>query len=282
MAYPPTTPPGDRAPTTPLSGNHDGEHNQIANALDDIITELGASPKGPDASIEARLDRLEAELQPRGSIIMLADDAQPAGDYLLCDGSLVSTTTYAALFALLQYTYGGSGATFALPDMRGRSPVGAGSSTGAALNGTVGQNLGRADTELKQHLHTMPSHFHAAGTLSGSVSIDHQHPQYDVVGTFGTKGQPTGWLADGTPGILFGPPDKLNATYGAFYSRSTADWIQQIIDVDLPNYNVANRTATISGQTETKDPGDTNNAGVSNVSLTNYHPVTTVTFWIRY
>ena len=36
-------------------------------------------------------------------------------DWFLCDGSSKDTTTYAALFAVIGYTYGGSGANFTLP-----------------------------------------------------------------------------------------------------------------------------------------------------------------------
>jgi microcystin-dependent protein len=50
----------------------------------------------------------------------------PSG-WLLCDGSAVSRTTYAALFAAIGTTYGaGNGSTtFNVPDLRGRTPVGA-------------------------------------------------------------------------------------------------------------------------------------------------------------
>lgn len=49
--------------------------------------------------------------------------------WLMCDGSEISTSVYNALFAVIGYTYGaantlkGTG-TFALPDMRGRFPLG--------------------------------------------------------------------------------------------------------------------------------------------------------------
>lgn len=44
--------------------------------------------------------------------------------FLDCDGRLLSTTEYADLFAVIGYRYGGDGgAQFALPDLRGRTPV---------------------------------------------------------------------------------------------------------------------------------------------------------------
>ena len=52
---------------------------------------------------------------PVGAIYTYAGASSPAG-YLLCDGGSNSTTgTYAALFGVIGYTYGGSGGTFNLP-----------------------------------------------------------------------------------------------------------------------------------------------------------------------
>jgi hypothetical protein len=55
---------------------------------------------------------------PAGVISTYAGAAAPLG-YLLCHGQSVSTTTYAALFAAIGHTYGGSGTSFKLPDLRG-------------------------------------------------------------------------------------------------------------------------------------------------------------------
>lgn len=68
---------------------------------------------------------------PVGAIFPFAGNSGtiPSG-YLLCDGSEVPTATYGSLFAVLGYSYKpqlkllGS-ATFALPDLRGRFPLGA-------------------------------------------------------------------------------------------------------------------------------------------------------------
>ena len=51
-----------------------------------------------------------------GTIISFAGSVAPAG-YLACPAvqTLVSTTTYAALFAAIGYAWGGSGASFGLP-----------------------------------------------------------------------------------------------------------------------------------------------------------------------
>jgi microcystin-dependent protein len=62
---------------------------------------------------------------PIGAIIGYGAATAPPG-WLLCDGSAVSRTTYAALFAVIGTGFGaGDGVTtFNVPDYRGRSPLG--------------------------------------------------------------------------------------------------------------------------------------------------------------
>lgn len=55
---------------------------------------------------------------PVGSVVYFAANSIPIG-YLKCNGALVSTTAYPRLFEVIGYTYGGSGAHFRLPDLRG-------------------------------------------------------------------------------------------------------------------------------------------------------------------
>ena len=62
---------------------------------------------------------------PTGSVTAFAGSTAPT-NFLLCDGSAVSRTTYAELFALISTTYGvGDGTTtFNVPNLKGRMPVG--------------------------------------------------------------------------------------------------------------------------------------------------------------
>lgn len=85
----------------------------------------------------------------------------PAG-WLACDGSAVSRTTYAALFAVLGTTWGaGDGSTtFALPDLRRRTLVGAGGVATPTLGNTVGSTGGAEVHALT--VAEMPSHTHTA------------------------------------------------------------------------------------------------------------------------
>jgi microcystin-dependent protein len=65
---------------------------------------------------------------PVGVIMPFAGTAVPDG-YLLCDGSEVKTADYPTLYGVIGYTYKSAtlllgAATFALPDLRGRFPLG--------------------------------------------------------------------------------------------------------------------------------------------------------------
>jgi len=60
---------------------------------------------------------------PAGTVIYYAASTAPTG-YLKANGASLSTTTYAALFAAIGYTFGGSGGSFNVPDLRGEFPRG--------------------------------------------------------------------------------------------------------------------------------------------------------------
>ncbi len=61
-----------------------------------------------------------------GEIRLFAGNFAPK-NFMFCHGQLMPINQYQALFSLLGTTYGGNGVTnFALPDLRGSVPVGAG------------------------------------------------------------------------------------------------------------------------------------------------------------
>lgn len=119
-------------------------------------------------------------LTPVGALMPYAGNTAPSG-WLLADGSAVSRTTYASLFAVLGTTYGaGDGSTtFNLPDLRGRVPAGKDDMGGVAANrltsggsGVDGVTLGaQGGSETHTLLSSeIPSHAHGAGTFSTSIS----------------------------------------------------------------------------------------------------------------
>jgi hypothetical protein len=95
---------------------------------------------------------------PAGTLLDFAGPVAPSG-YLLCDGSSYSTTTYSGLFNAISYTWGGTGSSFNVPDLRGRVTIGAGSGTGltfralATYSGEETHVLVSGETPLVAHSH---------------------------------------------------------------------------------------------------------------------------------
>jgi len=124
--------------------------------------EVGEPPQGP-GQIKALAEAIETALSaivPPGVIFGSARSTAPAG-FLLCDGSAVSRTTYAALFAAISTTYGaGNGSTtFNVPDLRGRSLVGVDGAAGRmASNDELGKSGGAETVTLG--IGEIPAHTH--------------------------------------------------------------------------------------------------------------------------
>jgi microcystin-dependent protein len=91
--------------------------------------------------------------QQIGEICMFAVNSAPTG-FLKANGASLSTTTYAALFAVIGYTYGGAGASFTLPDLRGEFIRGFDDARGVDAGRTIGSAQAEA---FKSHAHTQTS-----------------------------------------------------------------------------------------------------------------------------
>ena len=93
-----------------------------------------------------------------GTISMWPASSAPTG-YLVCDGSAVSRTTYAALYAIVGTTFGsGDGSTtFNLPNYTNRMPYG---TTIGATGGSATTTLSTANLPAHTHSITDNGHFH--------------------------------------------------------------------------------------------------------------------------
>lgn len=104
-----------------------------------------------------------------GQLMCVGFNFAPKG-YAFCDGKLQSIQQNAALFSLLGTTYGGDGrTTFALPDLRGRSPIGMGN--GPGLNPVV-QGEASGSQQVTLQVGQMPAHNHilaASGTATSTA-----------------------------------------------------------------------------------------------------------------
>ncbi len=98
-----------------------------------------------------------------GEIRTFAGNFAPAG-WAFCDGQLLAIAENDALFALIGTTYGGDGqVTFALPDLRGRALVGAGTAQQTGTTYTLGQAGGAETVSLTTN--QIPSHALPASSL---------------------------------------------------------------------------------------------------------------------
>lgn len=102
-----------------------------------------------------------------GMIQIFGFNFAPRG-WAMCDGSLLSIAQNTALFSLLGTTYGGNGqTTFALPDLRGRVPVGFGQGPGLSAN-ELGQAAGSENVTLLTN--QIPAHTHQMMASSDAQS----------------------------------------------------------------------------------------------------------------
>lgn len=153
-----------------------------------------------------------AQAIPPASVQAYMGSTPPAG-WLICDGSAVSRTTYAALFAIIGVACGsGDGSTtFNLPDLRGQFLRGVDGSAGrdpdrgarTAMNpgGNTGNALGSvqpnatAKNGLTPSL-TDPGHTHTQGVTAGGSQT--------AGGSSGTQQPVYGSTGSGTTGITLG------------------------------------------------------------------------------
>jgi microcystin-dependent protein len=99
-----------------------------------------------------------------GQIIPVAFNFAPK-NWALCQGQILPISQNSALFSLLGTTYGGDGrVTFALPDLRGRSPIGFGQGNGLS-NRSLGEVSGNEAVTLIQS--EIPAHSHSMGCAVG-------------------------------------------------------------------------------------------------------------------
>ncbi|ANG62756.1 phage tail protein [Marinobacterium aestuarii] len=143
-----------------------------------------------------------------GEIRLAGFDFAPRG-WAKCDGQLLPISQNTSLFSLLGTQYGGDGVTtFALPDLRGRSPVGAGHGPGleTIIQGKTG---GTESVTLQQA--QLPSHSHQA---QASIAIPANSTSSDttpapatntVLGPASNSGRPGALYSTETPNTTLEP-----------------------------------------------------------------------------
>jgi len=133
-----------------------------------------------------------------GQITEFAGNFAPSG-WAFANGQLLSISGNTALFSILGTTYGGDGkTTFALPDLRGNTVIGASSDL---ITYSLGGLYGSAATtltvaELPAHTHTLPCFAEGTriATESGPVAVEHLMPGDGVLTANGSGRGVVQWL----------------------------------------------------------------------------------------
>jgi microcystin-dependent protein len=128
-----------------------------------------------------------------GIVVPYAGASAPDG-FLICDGSAVSRSTYARLFAVISTTYGvGDGSTtFNLPDLRGTSVIGVGQKTYSVVKTVAHTSINLSTEEIT---FGSPHGFSTGDTVS--ITVNTTMFEYAVHGSTGNQG------VDGSGNISF-------------------------------------------------------------------------------
>ena len=141
-------------------------------------------------------------------------------NWAFCNGQLLAISSNQALFSLLGTTYGGDGrTTFALPDFRGRVPIGTGNGPGLP-DVRLGQKGGTSTTTLNAN--NLPSHTHTAAT---TVGVSSQNASSE---------EPAGNVLAAQPGNVFSAAGTANGHMGAVATTLSATGASQSFENHQP------------------------------------------------
>lgn len=160
---------------------------------------------------------------PAGIILQYGGSSTPSG-WLECDGSAVSRSTYATLFAAISTTYGtGDGATtFNLPDFKNASPIGKGARTVTASGSdsdvdTTGDTLTVASNNTKWVTGMSVVFTLSSGTITGLTSGN----TYYVIRSSSTLVQLASSLANAQNGTAINMTAKSSPVWTITHTDTT-------------------------------------------------------------
>jgi len=180
-------------------------------------------------------------------IIMFGGNFAPRG-WAFCNGQLLAISQNQALFSLLGTTYGGDGrTTFALPDLRGRVPMHAGTGPGLSTR-KIGQRFGTQTNT--QTINQMANHHHT-GISSGAGSIGGTATATSVATVNANNGTADGpEPQDGFMGVNDGGNIYAAASDG---TTMNADFVQVATAVNTAGLTL-NLAGAVTGSTGAQQP----------------------------
>lgn len=142
-----------------------------------------------------------------GIVKIFAGTFAPKG-WMFCQGQILSIAQNTALFSILGTTYGGDGVTtFALPNLGGLVPTGAGSSPVSGTRYIMGEIGGGESVTLG--IPNMPAHVHNPKIHASSANAAYSQPKATSV--LAAPGKPAGRdyentyaFSDATPDVVMG------------------------------------------------------------------------------
>lgn len=158
----------------------DFQFTELQLELGDKVTNFEYKLVEEDVAHNDIDDDTNSFLVPPGIILPYAAETAPKG-FLNCDGSAISRTIYADLFAIIGETHGqgDNSTTFNIPDYQGRFLRGWDNSTGRdpdaagrtamGTGGETGDNVGSVQSEQ------LDAHTHSPGSLGTDNPGDHTH-----------------------------------------------------------------------------------------------------------
>ena len=174
-----------------IQANIDEIENNITSIEGDIT-----NIQGDITDIQSEITDVNAaisETMPIGSMIMYPIPAAPSSKWMLCEGQFLNKNTYADLFDVIGYNFGGFGTTFKLPDVRGKFL--AGFDSASPDYSVAGQGAGSDSITLAKS--NIPPHTHGPGTLSGTTDTEPNH-EHQILRGQGAVGSGTADRFDAT------------------------------------------------------------------------------------
>ena len=259
------------------------------NALNITLPTVGGSRNswgGLNNSALQVVDDFVADVSPIGMIHMWPKTTAPTtthtGIWLICDGSAVSQTTYADLYAVLSSlqsvldpsSNAGSG-NFRLPDLRGRSPLGYVNNTTVNGRSSFGNTSRNAGASGGNETHTLtqteiPSHTHVPSVTANINSVD---PRDGTLGNTDSDNTSafTGNTASSTTGVTDSGHDHSFTEEGV--NASTEFSGGEFGVSSAPSEQIHSRT-TATGNAVIVDPGHSHTVSGTLPNLAHNHTAT--------